>query len=128
MAKHGVEVTLVYKHFPLTSIHDQALPAAQAAWTAQQQGQFRAFHDALFAEQANLGDELYRMIAQRLNLHLAQFERDRVRAVEAIQPDRIWPTPDDRCLCATGNQGRKNVGWVVEFSGFLLGLYSLYRA
>ncbi len=88
MAKHGDEVTFVYKHFPLTSIHDQALPAAQAAWAAQQQGKFWAFHDALFAEQENLGDDLYRAIAQRLNLDLARFDRDRARAIEAIQPDR----------------------------------------
>ena len=31
MAKHQNEVTLVYKHFPLTPIHNQALPAAKAA-------------------------------------------------------------------------------------------------
>ncbi|WP_448563965.1 DsbA family protein [Trichothermofontia sp.] len=87
MAKHGDEVTFVYKHFPLTSIHDQALPAAKAAWAAQQQGKFWEFHDALFAEQDQLGEDLYRAIAQRLNLNLAQFDRDRARAAAALQPD-----------------------------------------
>jgi len=87
MAKHGDEVTFVYKHFPLTSIHDQALPAAQAAWAAQQQGKFWEFHDALFAEQDQLGEDLYQAIAKRLSLDLARFERDRARAIPAIQPD-----------------------------------------
>lgn len=87
MAKHGDEVTFVYKHFPLTAIHDQALPAAKAAWAAQQQGKFWEFHDALFAEQNQLGDELYRAIAQRLNLDLARFDRDRARAGAALQAD-----------------------------------------
>ncbi|MEN9221201.1 MAG: DsbA family protein, partial [Thermostichus sp. BF3_bins_97] len=34
MADHGDEVTLVYKHLPLTSIHPEAMPAARAAWAA----------------------------------------------------------------------------------------------
>ena len=83
------KVTLVYKHFPLTQIHQQALPAALASWAAQQQGKFWEYQDALFTQQNKLGEELYVEIAQKLNLNLEQFNRDRnsQQAKEAIQKD-----------------------------------------
>ena len=87
MAKHQNEVTLVYKHFPLTSIHPQALSAAKAAWAANQQGKFWQYHDALFTQQDKLGEELYLEIAQSLNLDLEQFNRDRNVADTAITQD-----------------------------------------
>jgi len=89
MAKHGDEVTLVYKHFPLISIHPQALPAAKAAWAATQQGKFWEYQDALFTQQDKLGEEFYLEIAQSLHLDLEQFNRDRnsANADSAIQQD-----------------------------------------
>lgn len=77
IVKHPDEVTLAYKHFPLAPIHAEAMPAAKAAWAAQQQGKFWEYHDALFAKQDKLGAELYVEIAQTLNLDLEQFNRDR---------------------------------------------------
>ncbi|MEZ2277639.1 MAG: DsbA family protein [Microcoleus sp.] len=77
MAKHQDKVTLAYKHFPLTSIHPQALPAAKAAWAAQQQGKFWEYYNALFEGQKQLGEELYGSIAQKLNLKLDKFNSDR---------------------------------------------------
>lgn len=77
MADHEQEVLFVYKHLPLTSIHPEAVPAAQAAWAAQQQGEFWAFHDALFEHQERLGEALYQEIATELGLDLTQFDRDR---------------------------------------------------
>ena len=89
MGKHRDEVTLVYKALPLTSIHPQALPAAKAAWAAQQQGQFWAYYDALFANQEKISESLYDEIARDLNLDMAQFERDRnsPEAAAAIDAD-----------------------------------------
>jgi protein-disulfide isomerase len=75
--RHGKEVTFVYKNFPLTQIHPQALPAARAAWAAGRQGQFWAYHDALFANQARLGEPLYGEIANNLKLDLSRFDQDR---------------------------------------------------
>jgi protein-disulfide isomerase len=69
---------------PLTSIHPQALPAAKAAWAAQQQGKFWPFHNALFENQSQLGEEFYKATAQSLGLDLARFDRDRAsKAAEA---------------------------------------------
>jgi protein-disulfide isomerase len=77
MKAHQEEVTLVYKHFPLTQIHPEAIPAAKAAWAANQQGKFWQYHDKLFAQQDNLGDKLYINIANKLNLDIEKFNQDR---------------------------------------------------
>lgn len=88
MAQHGREVTLVYKHLPL-QMHPEAKTAALAAWAADRQGKFWEFHDALFRDQAKLGEPLYAEIAKRLNLDFQRFERDRhsKAAQRAIQAD-----------------------------------------
>lgn len=87
MAKHQNEVTLVYKHFPLTPIHPEAMPAAKAAWAAFQQGKFWEYQDALFSQQDKLGEQLYVATAKSLNLDLEAFNRDRANADAAIEED-----------------------------------------
>lgn len=87
MAKNGDKVTLAYKHLPLEQIHPQAIPAAQASWAAQQQGQFWDYHDRLFENQNRLGDALYSEIAKDLGLDLEKFETDKASALEPIQTD-----------------------------------------
>jgi cyclophilin family peptidyl-prolyl cis-trans isomerase len=46
------DVRIVYRHFPLMSIHDKAKLAAQAANAAGVQGKFWEMHDLLFEKQA----------------------------------------------------------------------------
>lgn len=87
MAKHQDEVTLVYKHFPLTPIHAQAMPAAKAAWAANQQGKFWEYSDALFSHQKELGEALYLDLATNLNLDLDKFKTDSQIADNAIAKD-----------------------------------------
>ncbi len=87
LAKYPHRLKLVYKFFPLTQIHPQALPAAQAAWAAGQQGKFWQYHDALFTDQKQLGEVLYLDIAKKLKLDLVKFNHDRTLALKAIQTD-----------------------------------------
>lgn len=89
MATHQNQVTLVYKNFPLTRIHREAMPAAKAAWAAYQQGKFWPFHDALFENQDKLGESFYVSTAKALNLDMKKFDQDRnSKATEAaIQKD-----------------------------------------
>jgi protein-disulfide isomerase len=87
MAKHKDKVTLVFKNFPLTQIHPEALPAARAAWAAQQQGKFWEYHDELFANQAKLSNNFYLDTAKKLNLNLAKFQADYAIADTAILND-----------------------------------------
>lgn len=90
MNDNEADVLYVYKHFPLTQIHPEAIPSARAAWAAQQQDQFWPYHDALFAEQARLGDDLYPEIAQTLGLDMEQFEQDRTSTASrnAVEQDQ----------------------------------------
>jgi protein-disulfide isomerase len=87
MAKHKDKVTLVYKHFPLTQIHPEALPAARAAWAANKQGKFWEYHDALFANQAKLSDAFYIETATSLKLDLKKFVADQKLADNFIVED-----------------------------------------
>jgi protein-disulfide isomerase len=87
MAKHKDKVTLVYKHFPLTQIHPEALPAARAAWAANKQGKFWEYHDTLFANQARLSEAFYTETATSLKLDLKKFDADRKLADNFIVED-----------------------------------------
>ncbi|WP_017328013.1 thioredoxin domain-containing protein [Synechococcus sp. PCC 7336] len=81
------KVALVFKHFPLQQIHPEALPAAQAAWAAHQQGKFWQYHDALFSHQDRLGEDYYLELASTLRLDLDRFNSDRPKANAAIRTD-----------------------------------------
>ncbi len=89
MTRNQGDVTLVFKHFPLTEIHQQAEPAALAAWAATQQGKFWEYHDALFEQQSKLGEEFYLELANNLKLDIERFNRDRQspEAKAAIKKD-----------------------------------------
>lgn len=87
MAKYKEEVKLVYKHLPIPNIHPQAIPASKSAIAAGKQGKFWEYHDALFAQQEQLSEELYLKIAQDLDLDIEKFKRDRAIALTTIQRD-----------------------------------------
>ncbi len=89
IAKHQGQVTLVYKHLPLTSTHPEAMSAAKASWAAGQQGKFWEFHDALFENQDKLSESFYVTTAKALNLDIKQFNQDRnsSAAIAAINKD-----------------------------------------
>lgn len=65
-------VRFIYRNFPLAS-HPQARPAAEAAQCAHEQGQFWAYHDALFAQAPDLQPSGYATLAERLGLNQAEF-------------------------------------------------------
>ncbi|MDX1976347.1 MAG: DsbA family protein [Pseudanabaenaceae cyanobacterium bins.68] len=89
MAKHGDEVTLTFKHFPLSDIHPQAMAAAQAAWAAGQQNQFWQYHDRLFENQKQISPQFLVEVAEQLGLDLSKFNQDRnsAKASQAIAAD-----------------------------------------
>jgi protein-disulfide isomerase len=89
VGNHEADILYVYKHFPLTQIHPEAMPSAKAAWAAQQQGQFWLYHDGLFVNQNRLGEDLYVELAEAMQLDMEQFNRDRTsaEAEAAIQQD-----------------------------------------
>lgn len=73
MSEYQGKVRWVYRHFPLTNIHPQALSAAEASECAAEQGKFWEFGDALFTNQDSLGDSLYKKTAEDLGLDMSKF-------------------------------------------------------
>ncbi|OGY84828.1 MAG: hypothetical protein A2898_03890 [Candidatus Kerfeldbacteria bacterium RIFCSPLOWO2_01_FULL_48_11] len=74
LVRYAGRVRLVWKDFPDTYVHPDALSAAQAARCAQLQDKFWEYHDALFVNQDLLSTELYRQIAQTLELDINEFQ------------------------------------------------------
>lgn len=68
------KIRWVYRHFPLTSIHPQAQPAAEAAECAAAQGKFWEYADAIFENQQSLGDSYYPELAKTLKFNTTKFE------------------------------------------------------
>jgi protein-disulfide isomerase len=71
--KNG-EVNVVYKQFPLNSIHPQAQKAGEASLCAQDQGKFWEYHDLLFENQRALDIPSLKSYAGQLSLNQANFD------------------------------------------------------
>ena len=63
----------VYRHFPL-SFHPNAMPAANAAECASEQGKFWEYAGELFAGQDSLSDAFYGQLADKLKLNRSKFD------------------------------------------------------
>ena len=72
-AAYPDQIRLVYRHLPLTSIHPEAQPAAEAAMCANEQNAFWEYHDKLFGGEL-LGAGVYSQYAAALGLNMDEFE------------------------------------------------------
>ena len=72
-AAYPDQILYIFKDFPLTSIHPNAIPAAEAARCAREQGAFWEFHDLLFGARLGLGLEAYLEYAAELDLDMDEF-------------------------------------------------------
>ncbi len=66
-------VRFVFRHFPLTTVHPHAQPAAEAAEAAATQRKFWPMHDRLFTAQAPLTDDVFVANARALGLDIRSF-------------------------------------------------------
>jgi protein-disulfide isomerase len=73
MKNYGTKVRLIFRQFPLTSIHPNAQRAAEASLCANAQNRFWEMHDALFANQNNLKEENIDAQAKLLGLDMEAF-------------------------------------------------------
>jgi protein-disulfide isomerase len=74
LARYQDQVRLAYRDFPLTQLHPQAQIAAEASRCAAEQGQFWAYHDLLFSNQAKLDATSLAEYARDLSMDGKQFE------------------------------------------------------
>ncbi len=72
MAAYPGKIRLVYRNLPLTQIHPEAMPAAEAAMCAGEQNAYWPFHDKLFS-QDDLNQDVYPQIATELGLDMTAF-------------------------------------------------------
>ena len=88
LAAYPGKIRMVYRHLPLTSIHPDAFPAAEAVMCAGEQDAFWPYHDKLFSSET-LGSEVYTQYARDLSLDMTSFETCMTdhRYQEAIQID-----------------------------------------
>ena len=88
MAAYPKDVKRVYKQFPLTSIHPNAMPASKAAVAAGKQGKFWEMHAKLFGNQRELSPDNYKKWAEELKLDVAKFEKDMASPEVQAQIDK----------------------------------------
>ena len=79
---YPTQVRLVYRDYPLISIHPEAVPAASAADCANEQGAYWKYHDKLFSYEFDLGKETYLKYAEKLKLDMTRFS-------ECLESDRF---------------------------------------
>jgi len=72
MANYPNKIRFVYRDLPLPS-HPEAIPAAEAANCAGEQGAYWKYHDALFSGQYTLGRAAYEQYAADLGLDTTTF-------------------------------------------------------
>jgi protein-disulfide isomerase len=70
---YGDSVRIVYRQFPIASIHAFAMKAAEASLCANEQGKFWQLHDAMFADQTKLSVEQITATARSLGLDATKF-------------------------------------------------------
>ena len=74
LKQYSHQVRFVFRNFPLTQIHPDAMHAAEAAVCAQQQGKFWPMHDAIYADTAPLSIATLRALAKQVGLDSQKFE------------------------------------------------------
>jgi protein-disulfide isomerase len=72
----GAAFEVVYRHFPLRTIHPHAQAAARAAEAAANQDRFWEMHDVLFRNRLHLEPEDLRRFAERVGLDLDRYDSD----------------------------------------------------
>ncbi len=99
LEKNKGKVKFVYRHFPLSSIHKNAMVAAQAAESAGLQGKFWEMHDLLFEKQTEWEGESdprvkFAEYATSLGLDSDRFtaEMNSQEAKDAVNADNLVAT------------------------------------
>jgi protein-disulfide isomerase len=74
LEKYSGKVKLVYRDFPLESIHPQARRSAEAARCANDQGKFWEYYDVLFNESPKLSPDDLKRYGAQIGLDMTKFD------------------------------------------------------
>ncbi len=80
-ADYADETTVVFRHFPLTAVHPNAMAAHRAAEAAGIQGKFFEMHDLMYQRQSEWSQasnpaQIFEGYAQQLGLDVEKFRAD----------------------------------------------------
>ncbi|HYV46510.1 MAG TPA: thioredoxin domain-containing protein [Myxococcaceae bacterium] len=89
MRTYAGKVKLVYRQMPLTSLHPNAMKAAEASLCAHEQGKFWEYHDTLFKNQQALQVDKLKEYATQMGLDGGKFNAclDGSQKADAVKAD-----------------------------------------
>ncbi len=94
---HDDSVYFVFRHFPLTAVHQNANDAARSAEAAGKQGKYWEMHNILFERQkewSSLSDARgkFEQYAKELELDMDRFKADQGQAIGVVNTDAALGT------------------------------------
>lgn len=80
-AKYSNDMTMQFRHFPLTSLHPNAFAASRAAEAASKQGKFWEMYSKIYSTQAvwqgsNSANSIFESYATELGLDITKYKAD----------------------------------------------------
>ena len=112
------ELRIVYKQYPLRTLHPNAYYAALAALAAGKRGRFWEMNELLFRNGRVLQPSIYPVLASQIGLDLPAFERDRISlwALERMAEDEKDAVKAEvRGVPALYLNGRRLSAWRLDF-------------
>jgi protein-disulfide isomerase len=87
--QYGDKVQIVYRQYPIPSLHPNAFKAAEASLCANEQGKFWELHDAMFQDQSRLQVSDIKATASQLGIDRKKFDQcmETGKYVEQVQND-----------------------------------------
>ncbi|MEK6752992.1 MAG: thioredoxin domain-containing protein [Chloroflexota bacterium] len=125
LKKYEGRVLLAYRHFSLP-MHEQAIPAAEAAECAREQNKFWEMHDLIFQNAQKLSITIYDSFADQVGLDLDKFKAciSEHRYLDAILKDQ----KDGETYGITGTPTFFINGHMIEGSMDLLGFQEVIES
>jgi protein-disulfide isomerase len=74
-SRYGDKIRIVFRDFPIDSLHPEARKGHEAARCAGEQGKFWPFHDKIFANAPKVSADDLKAYAKQVNLDVEAFER-----------------------------------------------------